>query len=73
MNRIKEYERLVRRLRRDPRLWDDDDRVHSILGRALARLASLRRSEPHDRKRGPYSGLTRSELAKSGTCEPDWF
>lgn len=23
--------------------------------------------------RGPYSGLTRSELRKSGTCETDWY
>ena len=22
---------------------------------------------------GPYSGLTRSELHKTGTCETDWF
>lgn len=22
---------------------------------------------------GPYSGLTREELARTGTCEPDWF
>ena len=22
---------------------------------------------------GPYSGLTKQELAKSGTCETDWF
>ena len=22
---------------------------------------------------GPYSGLTRSELARTGTCETDWF
>ena len=22
---------------------------------------------------GPYSGLTRAELRKSGTCETDWF
>lgn len=32
----------------------------------------------YDRKRnepakGPYSGLTRSELARSGTSEPDWY
>ena len=22
---------------------------------------------------GRYSGLTRQELARTGTCEPDWF
>lgn len=22
---------------------------------------------------GPYSGLTRPELARTGTCETDWF
>ncbi len=69
--RIAQYDRLIRRLRNDPRLWDEDDRVYDILGKALARRTKLRERVPD--QVGPYSGLTRSELAASGTCEADWF
>lgn len=68
---VRKYERLVRRLRSDPRLWDEDDRVYNLLGKALERLRKLRRQQVH--QVGPYSGLTRQELRQSGTCEPDWF
>lgn len=68
--RVKEYDRLIRKLRRDPRLWDADNRVSKILGKALARRAKL--SQVREQT-GPYSGLTRSELRKSGTCETDWY
>jgi hypothetical protein len=71
--RIKEYDRLIRRLRNDPRLWDDDDRVYHILGKALERRAELRKHTPNLKVVGPYSGLTRRELQQSGTCETDWF
>jgi hypothetical protein len=68
--RIKELDRLIRRLRNDPRLWDEDDRVYRLLGKALEHRAKMRRSEPCTV--GPYSGLTRQELRQSGTCETDW-
>lgn len=71
MTRLQEYDRLIRRLRNDPRLWDDDDRIYNILGKALSRRAKIRPKEK--RVVGPYSGLTRQELRASGTCEPDWF
>jgi len=73
MKRIEQYDRLIRRLRNDPRLWDEDDRVYNILGKALERRMKLRRQSPESRSVGPYSGLTRQELQASGTCETDWF
>jgi hypothetical protein len=72
--RIKELDRLIRRLRYDPRLDGEDEqayaRVHNLLGKALEHRAKMRRSAP--RTIGPYSGLTRQELRQSGTCETDW-
>ena len=71
-DRIQEYDRLIRKLRRDSRLWDEDDRVYDILGKALARRRKLRERSA-TRVVGPYSGLTRQELRQSGTCETDWY
>lgn len=71
--RVAQCERLVRRLRNDPRLWDEDDRVHALLGRALKRQRRARERVAVPEPRGPYSGMTPRELAASGTCEPDWF
>lgn len=66
-----DYDKLIRRLRNDPLLFDSDDdhKIHRILGKALER----RRSSTATPKRGPYSGLTQKELALSGTCETDWY
>lgn len=40
-------------------------------------LCYLKERSLRDRRDGsatlPYSGLTRAELRKSGTCETDWF
>jgi len=72
-SRIKQYDFLIRRLRADERLWDEDDRVHQLLGKALERRKKLRSKTTSDEKRGLYSGLTRSELKQSGTCEADWY
>lgn len=38
-----------------------------------AKTQVSQRKDSHGSSRGPYSGMTRGELAKSGTCEPDWF
>lgn len=40
------------------------------LNEAQAELRSLRDKTPESI--GHYSGLTRAELAKTGTCETDW-
>lgn len=70
---IKRYDRLIRRLRSDPRLFDEDDRVYNILGKALDRRSKIRQTVPRTETAGRYSGLTRSELRQSGTCETDWY
>lgn len=44
------------------------DRVLGYLKRRVMRHQA--RSNP---ARGPYSGLTRNELHRTGTCETDWF
>lgn len=69
--RIRQYDRLIHRLRADPRLWDEDDRVSKILGKVLDRRAKIRSNAPQSV--GVFSGLTRGELRRSGTCETDWF
>ena len=44
--------------------WDQARRI-------IAKGKSAQQS--HTPTTGIYSGLTRNELAASGTCEPDWF
>ena len=73
LTRLEQYDRLIRRFRNDPRLWDEDDRVYNLLGKAQAMRRKLRKQDPEPRKVGPYSGMTKRELAMSGTCETDWF
>lgn len=72
MTEIEKYQRLLRRLRNDPRLWTEtDDRVFNLIGKVLKRLFKLRQKTA--KKVGPYSGLTKNELQTSRTCETDWF
>lgn len=81
MNTIESLERRVRRLRqaisRSPSFLsdipesDEDRERDAELKQALAELRSAREVEPQNV--GPYSGLTRSELGKTRTCETDWF
>ena len=69
------YQRSAMALRRmRQRIFDFPPEQEERADRVLAYLKErvLRQS----RLRGPvgtYSGLTRQELRKSGTCEPDWF
>lgn len=68
------YERLLRKLRNDPRLWEEGetgDRISRLIDKAKTRLSKVRRKMP--KQVGPYSGLTKQELRASGTCETDWF
>lgn len=71
ITQVERYERLLRRLRNDPRLWDEDNRVYDLIGKVKERLRKARSQQVH--QVGPYSGLTRNELRMSGTCEADWF
>lgn len=67
------YDIILRRLRQ--RVFDYpphmDEKVSRVMEKVKARKIAAQNSQP--RKTGPYSGLTRGELAKTGTCETDWF
>jgi hypothetical protein len=47
----------------------EEKTISAELTAALAELKAL----PDEALRGPYSGLTRSELCQSRTCETDWY
>lgn len=62
---------LLRKAMNTDKFWDDDEeceRVHRI-----RRKVNARYPEKKGETVGKYSGLTRTELAKTGTCETDWF
>jgi len=66
------YERIVRNIRRDPRLFADDAvKIGRVLMKAKSKMLAQR--EPKPQPVGPYSGLTRAELRATGTCETDWY
>jgi hypothetical protein len=69
--RTMNYERLVNRLRSDPRIFtaDDDHKIHRILRKAIRRKVAAYPPAPV----GRYSGLTADELRRTGTGETDWF
>lgn len=79
--RIESLERRARRLRQaiaaTPSFLTDlpesteDKELGEALRATLAELAEARQSVPANV--GPYSGLTRAELGKTGTCETDWI
>lgn len=60
-------------MRNDPRLFDTDDdhKFHRIFGKALD-MKRKRHVSPVPQT-GPYSGLTKQQLAASRTCETDWY
>ena len=73
-------ENALRRMRQ--RIFDYDDtpkeeqaaRVLAYLKARVLRQRSLeRRIQEATEPKGPYSGLSRRELAGTGTREPDWF
>jgi len=66
------YERIVRNIRRDPRLFADDAvKIGRVLMKAKSKMLAQRERKPQPV--GPYSGLTRAELRATGTCETDWY
>ena len=69
------YDWRIRRLRHNPLLFDSDEdhKIHRILGKALARRRKLREKYEPPAAKGQYSGMTKRELAATGTCETDWF
>ena len=66
------YEKVLRRLRQKAFDYPESvaDKFNRILTKVKAR--SIRQREAIPQARGPFSGLTRSELAASRTCETDW-
>ena len=66
-------ETALRRIRQ--RIFDypphKEDQADRVLQYLKARM--LRYREKYKPARGPYSGMTRLELAQSRTCEPDWY
>lgn len=72
------YGQIIEDLRNHPRLTDKDNRVYLLL-RKIQRLKRPRPKPVSEQPKlfqelvGPYSGLTKTELRASGTCEPDWF
>jgi hypothetical protein len=68
-------EKALRRMRQ--RIFDypkhKQDQADRVLVYLKARMMRERKRQPDTEKRGFYSGLTRSELARTGTCETDWF
>jgi hypothetical protein len=72
---LPELEVRLRQLRQ--RVFDHDegtpeyDAIQSEIGEVKAELLKSRTSGGG--ARGPFSGLSRGELAASGTSEPDWY
>ena len=69
----KSSEQSVRRMRQ--RIFDYPPEKEEQAARVLVYLKRrvARQKEQIPQTRGQYSGLTRSELHRSGTCETDWF
>ena len=65
-------ERALRRMR--SRIFDYPPAKEAQADRVLKYLkARVLRSRTKQRSVGPYSGLTKGELLRTGTCETDWF
>jgi hypothetical protein len=71
--RLQRLETIIRRIRNSEQLWEENDIYHKRLGKLLEAARNERAKLPDTTPRGPYSGMTRRELAMTGTCEPDWY
>lgn len=67
------YDKILWRIRQ--RIFDYDGTPNEAKAERL--LSKVKRKAEASRIKaktvGAYSHLTRNELRKSGTCEPDWF
>ena len=52
--------------------WDNDAKCDLLTAELIA-LKSKLANEEYEKPVGQWSGLTRQELAKTGTCETDWY
>lgn len=70
---IKTLESQMRQLRRQAMEVDypspELDAIHAQMQIIQSQIKDLKAAQPV----GPFSGLTRRELAATGTCETDWF
>ena len=65
-------EQALRRIRN--RIFDYPEAQADQAMRVLAYLKTrMMRQRERIEPVGPYSGLTRGELSKTGTCETDWY
>ncbi len=64
-------QRIVRRARTSDKFWDDD--AFSVRVNEVRKKLNARYPAKPPLTTGQYSGLTRSELSKTGTCETDWY
>ena len=66
-------EQALRRMRQ--KIFDyhenKEEQAHRVILYLKKRM--LRYRDTQEQKTGIYSGLTRSELNKTGTCETDWY
>jgi len=70
------YSPILRRLRQKAFDYPSelDDKFARVITKVKARsMVQEARKPVAPQKRGPFSGLTRSELAASRTCETDWY
>lgn len=69
------YSKLVSRIRN--KVFDYppemDEKVTRVLRKCVAKKIEQRDKAAGPEPKGPYSGLTRRELALTGTCETDWY
>lgn len=61
----------LRRLRQ--KIFDYPPEQEERAARVLHYLKRRVMRQRREHRVGPYSGLTRRELALTGTCEPDWY
>ena len=69
-------EAALRRMRQ--KIWDFDGtpreaQAERVLQYLKKRVIRTRKQLEQNAPRGPYSGLTKRELAMTRTCETDWF
>lgn len=50
-----------------------EKRASRVLHYLKERMLRGRKIEKQNEQKGAYSGLTRTELRATGTCETDWF
>lgn len=72
-----DYGRVLRSLRNN--IWGYDNTPNETKAARVLRAVKTRvlqqekAQREKERRTGPYSGLTRAELARTGTCETDWY